>query len=76
MIETVKQAESDEGVVVRIFEFGNRRGPATLVFGRRIRSAVETNLLEEGATPVSSLGHRLTVDMTPYAIRTLVLRLA
>ncbi|HWI65323.1 MAG TPA: glycoside hydrolase family 38 C-terminal domain-containing protein, partial [Symbiobacteriaceae bacterium] len=75
MVETVKAAESGQGLVVRVYEFGNRRGPVELLFGRPIASAVETNLLEQEPRPVSWQGHRLPFEVTPYAIRTFVVTL-
>src|SRR5581483_7326376 len=68
MVETVKQAEDREALVVRVYEFGNRRGPAELVFCRRIAAALETNLLEEEDRPLECAGRRLplTVGVGPH----------
>ncbi len=76
MVETVKQAEEGEALVVRVYEFGNRRGPAELVFCRPIAGALETNLLEEEGRPLESSGQILPFTITPYEIKTFVIRLA
>jgi alpha-mannosidase len=76
MIETVKRAEAGDGIVVRVYEFGNRRGPAELVFGRPLTAVFATNLLEEEAEAVAFTGRRVTLHMTPYAIRTLKVQFA
>ncbi|HYF79608.1 MAG TPA: glycoside hydrolase family 38 C-terminal domain-containing protein, partial [Symbiobacteriaceae bacterium] len=76
MIETVKRAEAGDGIVVRVYEFGNRRGPAELVFGRSLAAVYATNLLEEEAEAVAFTGRRVTLHMTPYAIRTLKVQFA
>jgi alpha-mannosidase len=75
MIETVKQAESGEGVVVRVYEFANRRGPAELVFDRPVTGAVETNLMEDEPAEVTFDGNRVKFAIKPYEIKTFVVRL-
>ena len=46
IIETVKKAEDEEALIVRLYEAHGQRGQATLTFGRPVRSAVEVNLME------------------------------
>ena len=75
MVETVKQAEAGEGLVVRVYEFGNRRGPASLVFGRPIVAAAEVNLVEEAPHPVAATANQLDFTILPYEIKTFRIRL-
>lgn len=70
MIETVKEAEAGQGLVVRLYEYGNRRGPVTLSFGGAVARAVETNLIEEGEEPVAVAGHQIRFSIKPFEIRT------
>ncbi|BDI30852.1 alpha-mannosidase [Capsulimonas corticalis] len=80
IVETVKKAEDDESVIVRLYEAYGQRGPAALTFGQNIESAAEVNLLEveteeSRARHVTVDGARLAFDVKPYEIRTLRVRL-
>ncbi|MBV9789904.1 MAG: alpha-mannosidase [Chloroflexi bacterium] len=50
MLDTIKTAEDGDGVIVRVYEAHNQRGPVTLTFAQPIREAEECNLLEEPRT--------------------------
>jgi alpha-mannosidase len=71
VLETVKQAEDGDGWVVRLYESRQyRNGAVGLTFGRRLRRAVECNLVEEGEEPVAFAGQTLTFAIAPYEIKT------
>jgi alpha-mannosidase len=74
-VETVKRAEGGDGMVVRVYEFGGRRGPATLRFCRPLAGAAEVNLLEEEPRPRSVAGGDLPFTVRPYEIKTFLVRL-
>ena len=76
VIETVKPAEDGDGVIVRLYDAHNTRGPAVLRFFRPIASAEETNMLEEPIGPASSSGHELRLQIRPYGIATFRVRFA
>ncbi len=76
VIETVKAAENGDGIIVRVYDAHNTRGPATLTFVREIQSAEATNLLEESAGPADVSGRALRLNVRPYGIQTFRLRLA
>ena len=76
LVETVKAAESGDGVVVRVYEYGNRRGPAALRFCRPLAAATEVNLLEEAPRAVRAEGDTLHFDVRPFEIKTFLVRLA
>lgn len=79
IIETVKQAESSNGVVVRFYENHRQRGPVTLTFARPVVNAERVNLLEELThDPAPTVGgHTVTVEsVRPYEIVSLRVRLA
>jgi alpha-mannosidase len=76
LVETVKAAESGDGVVVRVYEYGNRRGPATLRFCRPLAGATEVNLLEEEPRPVQVEGDAVRFDVRPFEIKTFLVHLA
>ena len=47
VIETIKQAEDGNGMIVRLYECQRQRGPVTLTAGFPLAGAARTNLLEE-----------------------------
>lgn len=80
IIETVKKAEDDDSLIVRLFETYGQRGAAALTFSQPIRSAVEVNLLEREteetkAATVTCSGQSAAFSYTPYEIKTLKVRL-
>ncbi|HEY7347153.1 MAG TPA: alpha-mannosidase [Ktedonobacterales bacterium] len=76
VIETVKPAENGDGVIVRLYDAHNTRGPAILTFARDIISAEETNLLEEHIGPAEFDGRELRLNVRPYGIETFRIRLS
>ncbi len=70
VVETIKKAEDDDALIVRAYEAFGQRGRATLIFGPRIRRAVEVNLLEQDEQPVSFDGHELAFSYRPFDLRT------
>lgn len=70
VLETVKGAEDGSGIIARVYECFNRRGPVELCFDGRIASAAECNLLEEEEQPVSFAGNSVSFSIKPYEIRT------
>jgi alpha-mannosidase len=75
VIETIKPAEDGNGIIIRLYEAYNTRGPATLTFAREIASAEETNLLEERTGPADFGGRELRLHVRPYGISTFRVRL-
>jgi len=71
MLETVKKAEDDDAVVVRVYEYMQyRTDAAAIVFDRPIRKAVECNLVEEEEGAAAFSGDRLTFALKPYEVKT------
>ncbi|WP_309120469.1 alpha-mannosidase [Paenibacillus sp.] len=71
MLETVKKAEDDDAVVVRVYEYMQyRTEDAAIRFDRPIRKAVECNLVEEEEGDADFAGDRLTFGLTPYEVKT------
>jgi alpha-mannosidase len=75
VIDSIKPAEDGDGLIVRVVEEHNSRGPATLRFFRPIASAEETNLLERNLGPAAFSGHDLHVEVQPYGVSTYRIRL-
>jgi alpha-mannosidase len=75
-IETVKQAESGNGIVLRIFEHANRRVTATVFFGVSVKSVKAVDLMESGGgTPLALVDQRVTLTLRPFEIATLLVKL-
>jgi alpha-mannosidase len=71
IIETIKQAEDGQGIVIRLYESQRRRGPVTLTTGFNLAATWRTNLLEENQTRLQLDGNRVTFSIKPYQIVTL-----
>ncbi|MDQ3928350.1 MAG: glycosyl hydrolase-related protein, partial [Chloroflexota bacterium] len=70
IIETIKQAEDGNGVVMRFYECSRQRGPVTLEAAFPVKEAYITNLLEESMGALEIDGHRVSLDVRPYQIVT------
>jgi len=71
VVDTIKQAEDGNGLIVRMYEAYGQRGPVTLAFARPIRRAILCNLIEENGEDLRTEGKSLTLSLTPYQLRSL-----
>lgn len=71
VIETIKQAEDDNGIIVRLYECMRQRGPVTLHTGFSLAGVWRTNLLEENETELPHNGNSVAFSIRPYQIVTL-----
>lgn len=73
LLETVKQAEDGRGIIVRLYEYMNRRGPVTLRCSMPVKQVEACNLLEEPCDEsVRQLDDRqIRFAIKPYEIRSL-----
>lgn len=71
VIETIKQAEDGNGIIVRLYESQRCRGPVTLSSGFPLRAAWRTNLLEQNEQELQMRGQRIAFSVHPYEIVTL-----
>jgi alpha-mannosidase len=71
VIETVKKAEDDDSVLVRLFEDkGSRKSKVEIEFFRSIKKAVECNLIEETEKETAFKDNKIVFNITPYEIKT------
>jgi alpha-mannosidase len=78
VVDTVKPAEDGDGLIVRVYDCANRRGPVTLQFGRSVGSAEAVTILEEpdtGAGTITVSGEKLHFDLLPFQVRSFRVRL-
>jgi alpha-mannosidase len=60
IVETIKMAEDDDALIVRLFECYGQRGEGQIDFGSAPKSVTEVNLLEKASDETS--GRSITVD--------------
>jgi alpha-mannosidase len=75
VVETVKVAQDNDGLIVRLYEAHNQRGSAALVFGHAVASAVEVDLLERETGPIEVDGNEVRFQVRPFEVKTLRVRL-
>lgn len=69
--ETVKQAEEEEAVIVRLYECKNRKTPFHLTFGFPVASACLCDMEEKDLTPLTvEKGKNLALTARPFDILT------
>ena len=71
VIETIKQAEDGQGIIVRLYESQRRRGKLTLTTGFPLAKAWRANLLEENQERLDCADNRVAIFIKPYQILTL-----
>lgn len=74
VIEAIKRADREEGVVVRLYEAHGTRGPAVLRSGVPFREAWVTDLLERPLAKAESDGDEILLRLKPFEIVTLLLK--
>ena len=71
---TVKKAEDDDSVVIRLVEMEGRDSRAALDWFRPMRDARSATLIEDVGEPVESRGRTLRVPLGHHAIETVLVR--
>ncbi len=71
IIETVKQAEDGNGIIVRLYESQRKRGQVQVKFGGAVEAAWMTNLLEENESALSVDQDSIILNLKSYQIQTL-----
>jgi alpha-mannosidase len=71
VIETVKQAEDGNGLIVRLYENQRNRGTINLKAGFAVAEAQHCNLLEENDATLAVQDNQVQIDIKPYEIVTL-----
>ncbi len=74
VLETVKQAESGSGTVLRLYECQNARTKVTLTVSGPYTKAYSTNLLEEVEEELPMENGQVKFTVKPYEIKTILLK--
>ncbi len=73
VIEVTKEAEDSNALIVRLYEYFNRRTETTLRTARPMASACVCNMMEEEDQPLTPEQNTLSLKLRPYEIKTLKL---
>ncbi len=75
VVETVKKAEDNLGLIVRLYECANQRGPFQLKLSFKAKSVKETNLLEEEIQELelSENGTLIKSEIRPFEVKTFLI---
>jgi alpha-mannosidase len=75
IIESVKKAEDEDAIIVRLYEAYNSRGKVTVTTSLPVREAVLCDLLERDIQPLPTQDSAFTITVEPFEIATVKLRL-
>lgn len=73
LLDTVKKAEEEKAVVVRLYEYHNRQTVGSLSAKRHIERAFLCNLLEEEEEELPVIVNCVSINFKPYEIHTIKL---
>ena len=71
VVETVKQAEDGNGLVVRLYEAAGVSTGTALHCHFDVAAVEMTDLIEESPAPIETAGRDVALDFGPFEIRTL-----
>lgn len=71
IVEAMKKAEDDDSLILRLYEASHQHTQTHLRFGFAVRGVMETNLLEEAATPLVFDGTTVALTFRPFEIKTI-----
>ena len=74
ILETVKQAESGEGTILRMYECENSRTKVTLSVPETFTKAYSTNLLEEIEEELPIADGKVSFTIKPFEIKTILVK--
>lgn len=75
IIEVVKKAENSQHLIIRLYEYHNRRTKVTLTSLYDIKEVFECDLLENDLSEVQAEGNKFSFVIKPYEIKTFKLSL-
>jgi len=70
IVEALKQAESSDGFILRIFDSHGANNEVQITSSATVKSVNETNLIEQDATPIVHDKNAFKSAFTPYEIKT------
>lgn len=74
VLETIKQAENGDGVILRMYECENALTPVTLTWAKPFTSAEAENCIEQKTGEVEVSGNQIRFTIKPYEVKTIRIR--
>ncbi|MBR5524585.1 MAG: hypothetical protein IKU51_04890 [Clostridia bacterium] len=74
VFSTMKVSEDREGIIIRLYNMSDKADTARLTFDRAPVSGALVNLEEQHPVDLGVKGDAITLEMTPWAIRTLYVK--
>ena len=71
ILSVVKKAEDSDSKIIRVYEIHGKPANAKLTFNSPVKSAWETNLLEERSSPLQVNKNQISFMVKPFEIFTL-----
>ncbi len=73
ILETIKLAESGDGIIVRLYETQNKRSRVQLTTAFEIKDAMETDMLENliDESSLAIEGSKISFEIKPYEVKTI-----
>ncbi|MCR6514789.1 alpha-mannosidase [Clostridium sp. LY3-2] len=75
MIEVIKKAEDSDHLIIRMYEFNNKRTNVNLEFFKDIEEIFECNLLERDLEEITPSKNKIGFTIKPYEIKTFKFKL-
>jgi alpha-mannosidase len=74
IISTIKKAEDDQGVIVRMYNLTEEEQKVSLKHSFRFRQAIATNLIEEEIREIPLVNYQVELPLKHHAIETIKLK--
>ena len=74
IIDVIKPAYDEDGIVIRMYEAFSRRTKAKLSLGFDVKEAFETDLLENIVEELQVSGNEINIELKPYEIKTIMVK--
>jgi len=76
IVSAIKEAEDDDSLIVRFYEWAGKEGEVTLRFPYTVQSATETDLMEKAIGVIPAQGDAIKLHTKPYEIKTVKVHLS
>ncbi|EIA27298.1 Putative alpha-mannosidase, partial [Candidatus Arthromitus sp. SFB-4] len=73
--EVIKKAEDSDYLIVRLYEFHNKRTSVSIEFIKNIQLAYECDLLENNLEIITPNANKFDFEIKPFEIKTFKIKL-
>ncbi len=75
ILDTIKKAEDDDSLILRFYEYGNRRDQVKVKLPVEATEIKECNLMEEDIESIEFNGNEFSFEAKPYEVKTFKVKL-